>query len=77
MSNLQAFVDGGKKPPTKKALREAVAANPATVTFMDTSAFNNRGTIGVEDLTPADVIVGPDVYNARNWYANVRNGRVV
>ena len=76
MSNFQAFVDG-RKPPTKKALREAVAAQPHVVTFMDTSAFANRGTIGIDDLTPADVIVGPDVYTARNWYANVRNGRVV
>lgn len=76
MSNFQAFVNGYAKPKTKKALREAVA-NGEDVTFMDTSMFDNRGTVGVDDLRESDVIVGPDVYTARNWYANIKNGKVV
>ena len=76
MSNFQAYVNG-QKPKTKKALREALQANPAVVWFEDTSAFNNRGNVTADELSPSDVIVGPDVYTARNWYANVKNGRVV
>ena len=76
MSNFQAYVNG-QKPKTKKALREALAADPAAVWFEDTSAFNNRGTLTHEQLSPSDVIVGPDVYTTRSWYANVRNGKVV
>lgn len=76
MSNFQAYVNG-QKPKTKKALREALAADPASVWFEDTSAFNNRGSLNASQLSPSDVIVGPDCYTARNWYANVRNGKVV
>ena len=76
MSNFQAFVDG-QKPKTKKALREALAADPSRVWFEDTSGFGNRGTLTAEQLSPSDMIVGPCVYTARNWYANVKNGRVV
>lgn len=76
MSNFQAWVNGYVKPKTKKALREAVA-NGEDVTFTDTSMFNNRGTLTADQLSPSDVIVGPDVHTQRNWYANIRNGKVV
>ena len=66
----------GKKFRTKKALREAVAANQSVV-FIDTSAFNNRGTVRAADLRESDVVVGPDAYTQRSWYANVKQGRVV
>lgn len=77
MSNFQAYINDYVKPKTKKALREAVATDPESVTFEDTSAFNSRGTITVSELRPSDVIVGPDAYTTRNWYANVKNGKVV
>jgi hypothetical protein len=76
VSNFQAFVNG-HKPKTKKELREAVKSQPQTVMFADTSAINNRGTIGVDGLRESDVIVGPCVYTKRNWYANVRAGKVI
>lgn len=76
MSNFQAYVLG-RKPKTKKELREALAANPGDVTFDDTSAIGNRGTLTADQLTPSDVIVGPCVHTKRNWYANIRNGKVV
>lgn len=75
MSNFQAFILG-RKPKTKKQLREALAATPGDVTFDDTSAIDNRGTLTADQLSPMDVIVGPDVYTDRRWYANVVNGRV-
>jgi hypothetical protein len=68
---------GGTKPATKKALREAVASTPERVRFYDTSMIDNRGDVGIEDLRPNDVIVGPDPYTKRSWYANVKNGKVV
>ena len=77
MSNYGALFDGRHKPATKKALRELVKESPERVTFYDTSAFNNKGEVGVADLSPIDVIVGPDPYTKRNWYANVKNGKVV
>lgn len=59
---------------TKKALREAVADRGAdAVTVFDTSAFNNRGTVTVASLADTSaVIVGPDVFSDRRWYANVK-----
>ena len=64
---------GTVKPfATKGALREAVKVLGAdNVEVYDTSAFRNRGTIKVSELRGADMIVGPDPYTKRNWYANV------
>jgi len=62
---------------TKKALQQDVAAgNPVMV--YDTSLFpNNRGIISITELQPMDVIVGPDPYRNRKWYANYRNEKIV
>ena len=73
--SFQAYVNG-QKPKTKKALREAVASGQDVV-FTDTGFVNNKGTLTADQLSPSDVIVGPDAHTARNWYANVRNGKVV
>lgn len=76
MSNFHARDSRGGNFKTKKLLREAVAAGEK-VTFTDTSMINCRGTLPINKLSPTDVIVGPDPYTARNWYANIRlrNGR--
>lgn len=77
MSNFHAKDSEGGNFKTKKSLREAVARGEV-VFFTDTSGFNNRGTLtGISGLRDGDMIVGPDPYRARNWYANVRNGKVV
>lgn len=59
---------------SKKALKDAVASRGAdAVMVRDTSAFGNRGVIPVSALKiGTDVIVGPNVYNDRRWYANVK-----
>jgi hypothetical protein len=66
---------------SKKALREAVEASaPNTIMVFDTSAFNNRGTVSIDSLADSSaMIVGPDVYNKRSWYAQVKikNGKIV
>jgi hypothetical protein len=61
--------------PSKRALKEHVDAG-RPVWFRDTSMINPRGTIGIAEMRPADVIVGPHEYK-RKWYANVKNGKVV
>ena len=79
MSNWYATDANGGEFKTKKALREFAAANPDDVRLTDTSAFGSRGTIfGIAALAgTSDVIVGPNPWNARNWYANVdAKGRV-
>lgn len=58
---------------SKKALREHVVfAGAENVFVTDTSAFNNRGSIPISELTSSDVIVGPDAYTDRRWYANAK-----
>lgn len=59
---------------TKKALKEAVTAEGAeNVGVFGTSLFGNETAASVADLAGTSaVIVGPDVYTQRNWYANVK-----
>jgi hypothetical protein len=62
---------------TKKALREAVAEHGADkVEVFGTSLFGNELATYVSDLKPSDVIVGPDVYRKRSWYANFDGKRI-
>lgn len=62
---------------TKKALAAAVAADPDAVIVCDTSAFNNRGYVPVSALADdrTAVIVGPDPYTERRWYARVTRAK--
>ena len=57
---------------TKTALKKMIKEDPASVTFDRTSAFE-RGFINASEIPQGDtlVVVGPDPYTARNWYANV------
>lgn len=63
-----------RKFTSKKALTDAVKAEGAeNILVFDTSAFDNKGTVTVASLVGTSaVIVGPDVYNDRRWYANVK-----
>lgn len=74
MSNFDAFGENGKRFATKAALRRAVQAGE-NVRFVDTTAFGGRGTVTAEDLDPGDVIIGPNPYERREWYANVKSTR--
>lgn len=69
----------GERPPTKKALREALTNAPATVELDSTAAVGAHiGETFRGDNIPDGVrlnVVGPDPYTARNWYANVTRGR--
>jgi hypothetical protein len=74
--NTGAYVSGSR-PRTKKALREAVASAPQTVTFDSTAALGPGAGRTFSASDPEDigtavlVVTGPDPYTKRNWYANV------
>jgi DeoR/GlpR family transcriptional regulator of sugar metabolism len=59
---------------SKKALKDAVSEQGAeNVYVFDTSAFDNKGTVSIASLAGSTaVIVGPDVYSKRDWFANVK-----
>lgn len=62
---------------SKKAFTDFVKANGAhAVKVFDTSAFANKGTVAVSELADTSaMIVGPDVYTDRRWYANVKRAK--
>jgi len=64
--------------PSKKALREAVAAG-SWVALEATSMFGNEYDGALEDA-PEDTytVVGPDPYTNRKWYATItkRDGKI-
>lgn len=76
MSNFHATDADGRNFKSKKALREAYADDPTSVEFTDTG-LKARGTVNGAQLSPSDVIVGPCPWTQRDWYANVKNGKVV
>jgi len=56
----------------KKQLKELINSDPSLVTFDRTSAYEG-GFLNASEIPQGDtlVVVGPDPYNARKWYANV------
>ncbi len=59
--------------PTKKALKDAIAANPAKVYFYPTSEFNATipGTLDIMEKGVKYSVTGPNPYKNRKWYATV------
>jgi hypothetical protein len=68
---------------TKKLLKTLLMADESSVIFDQTSMFDNgyQQDLEVNDIKDGDmlVVVGPDPFSKRNWYANVgwKNGKVV
>lgn len=80
MSNLFATDANGDEFASKKAFREFVTEASDSVRFEDTQYYGSRGVFwGIDHplLTSSDVIVGPNAYTNRKWYASIRNGKVV
>lgn len=66
----------GRRPESKKEVREAIAADPGRVTVEITSAFHARSGQDVA-LGEADMpvtFVGPDPYARRNFYGTITRG---
>jgi hypothetical protein len=75
--NTGAFVNG-RRPASKKALREAIKADPSSVTFDSTAMAGARAGDMIK-ADPDDIgkgntlsVAGPDPYTRRNWYASVQ-----
>lgn len=61
------------RPKSKKAVREAIAANPSTVYVEAVSFFGNDWSGPVSDLAVGQGItfVGPDPARARNFFGRI------
>jgi hypothetical protein len=78
-----SFINVGQRgATTKKALREAIVDDPASVQLYGTSDLGPQ----FEGETAADCpegvklqVAGPDPYTRRNWYATIENrgGKIV
>lgn len=67
------FVDG-RRPKSKKAVKEAVADNPERVSLEATSLHGGEFDGRVSELPVGGRVqyfVGPDPYTARNFYGQV------
>lgn len=64
---------GGRWCPTKKALREALAADPASVLLEDTSLVTKPRHFRGNEVPEGEriAICGPDPHHRRIWYATV------
>jgi len=73
---MQGVTIGYQRVPTKKALREAVASNPARVNLEATSMFGNEYDGSLADAPAGNYyVVGPHPANKRSWYAHIVVGR--
>lgn len=71
MSYVNVGVKGLK---TKKALKEAVKADPSKVYVFGTGGFVGPTYDGIVSSMPANVklsVCGPDPYNDRRWWATI------
>lgn len=80
--NVGAKLRDGTNVPTKKALRDALSQDLASVTFYNTSPMGPafRGHVGnLADEATVLTICGPDPYNRRNWWSNIKikDGKVI
>lgn len=74
--NVGALINN-ERPPTKKALKDALKDAPDTVVF-DATALKDEGKRFAATEIPDGVtlvLVGPDPYKARKWYGNVKRGK--
>lgn len=76
---VHATIDGADIK-SKKALIAAIKANPESVHFARVSPFNTDVPERIGQLRQGITLqpVGPNPYNSRKWYANVKviNGQV-
>lgn len=73
--NVGAKVDN-VHVPTKKALRDVMNSNPASVEFYPTSMFGAQKPIKGNELPDNTIlqVCGPDPQTSRKWWASVKKG---
>lgn len=75
------YIGGGiHGATTKKALKEAVKADPNSVEFYSTGMMGPQfnGKVSNMPENSSLTVAGPDPFNARNWFASIeRNSKGV
>jgi hypothetical protein len=76
---MQGLYVDGRRPKSKKQVKEAIADNPARVTIEATSMFGNEFSGKVSELPDTFkpiYFVGPNPYSKRDFYGSIyRDGR--
>jgi hypothetical protein len=69
---MQGIYVNYNRPASKKAVKEAIAADPAKVSLEATSMFGNEYDGPVSEAPPGRYsFVGPDPYTKRNFYGTI------
>jgi hypothetical protein len=81
---MQGIFINGRRPASKKAVREAIAADQNAVRIEATSMFGNEREGSIADLIAAGFVgridfVGPCPFTSRKFYGNLHfsPGKVV
>lgn len=70
---MQGIFVNGVRPKTKKAVKDALAANTNTVRLQATSMFGNEYDGLVSDAPDGSyTFVGPDPYTSRKFYGTIK-----
>lgn len=66
----------GQRPKSKKAIKDAIAADPASVSIDSTSMFGGFSGPVTEGSDGDYMFVGPDPHTKRSFYGTItkRNG---
>lgn len=73
------FKADGKPVPTKKALRDALSQDLASVVLTSVGGLNAAFSGHVGNLAGTDttlIVCGPDPFTRRNWWANLKIRRL-
>lgn len=69
---MQGIYINHKRPASKKAVKEAIASDPSSVTIEATSLFGNEYDGPLSDMPDGRVsFVGPDPERKRNFYGTI------
>lgn len=69
---MQGIFVNGRRPKSKKAVKEAVAENPHKVRIEGTSVLGSDYDGPVSDMPDGEItFVGPDPYRERKFYGTI------
>lgn len=69
---MQGIFVAYNRPKSKKAVKEAILADPSRVSLEATSLFGNEYDGPVADAPPGTYhFVGPDPYTSRKFYGSI------
>lgn len=70
---MQGIFINGKRPKSKKQIRESLQSQSDKINLEATSLFNNERDGSILEMSPGEsvLIVGPDPYTDRRFYAKL------